>query len=141
MSDSGQRDDPSNPKDNEPSTQESFLRGYTAFCLCWVVGSLKKIDSLITALATVLLAAITAVLTLIAYWQYSDTTLHDTLVANNRAWIAPIGIWHDRQKPFIVGEPINYFLEFKNVGKGPALRLKWHVEMISFLFQIANSTS
>jgi hypothetical protein len=28
---------------------------------------------------------------LIAWWQYCDTTLRETLVAANRAWIAPTG--------------------------------------------------
>jgi hypothetical protein len=92
--------------------------GYYA---CIVVTSLKKVDALITAIATVLLALITAILALIAYWQYTDTTLREALVASNRAWIASSGIsvtgQIDDDKDFTVN------VYYTNVGKGPALKM------------------
>jgi hypothetical protein len=60
--------------------------------------------------------------------QQSAETAGNALVSANRAWIAPTGIWHDRQQAFVVGEPINYAILFRNVGKEPATRLNWHIE-------------
>ena len=63
--------------------------------ILWAINRLKRFDALIGAVATILLAIITGVLAYIAVLQYrttTNTTLHDTLVAANRAWIAPIGV-------------------------------------------------
>jgi hypothetical protein len=70
----------------------------------------------------------------IAQWYILSGTLIE-MQEEQRAWIAPIGIWHDRQKTFIVGDAISYVLEFKNVGKSPASNLKWHVENDFFPIQ------
>jgi hypothetical protein len=46
----------------------------------------------------------------------------------NRAWLAPTGIWHNRQEAYIAGQPVSYMLLFRNIGKSPALRLNWKIE-------------
>jgi hypothetical protein len=110
-----------------PPTKEMLYRllksSWTAlgYYACVAVTNLKKVDALITAIATVLLAVITAMLAQIAYWQYTDTTLRETLVASNRAWLAPSAIsvtgQIDGDKDFAVN------VYYTNVGKGPALKL------------------
>ena len=121
MTDSGQRNNPPNHEQDKPAQYKCFLCRRAATAFCWVIGSLKKIDSLITALVTALLAAITLALAFIAYWQYSDTRLHESLVANNRAWIAPEGAIASGD----VGgkDDISVQVFYTNVGKGPAIRM------------------
>ena len=87
-----------------------------------MITGLKKADGLITGIATVLLAAITAMLAQIAYWQYTDTTLRETLVASNRAWLAPTGLAVRGQ---IDGDKdLDIDVHYANVGKGPAIKVK-----------------
>jgi hypothetical protein len=50
------------------------------------------------------------------------------MIAEQRAFIAVPGIWHDRQQPFVEGDAVTYALEFTNIGKTPASGLKWHIE-------------
>jgi len=79
--------------------------------------------------ATVLIGLFTIVIAIvgIAQWCILSGTLTE-MREEQRAWIAPLGIWHNRQKPFVIGDAISYVLEFKNVGKSPASNLKWHIE-------------
>lgn len=114
-----QRDNPPNHEQDKSTQYKRVLCRRAATALCWVIVSLKKINSLITALATALLAAITLALAFIAYWQYSDTTLHEFLVANNRAWIAPDGATATGD----VGgtDDISVQVFYTNVGKGQRL--------------------
>jgi hypothetical protein len=102
---------------------EQLWRACRCFIYYWrrTIRGLKKIDALITAIATVLLAIITGALAFIAYWQYSDTTLRETLVASNRAWIAPAGLSASGE---IDGDKdIGVLVFYSNLGKGPALKL------------------
>lgn len=62
------------------------------------------------ALATLILAYIA--------WN-TDKTLHDTLVAANRAWLAPIEARMLGQPT--LGVPLTYDIIYGNVGKEPAL--------------------
>lgn len=79
-------------------------------------------------------ATVFGVIAVIAYTSVASWQAHLTretineMQAEQRAWIAPIGIWHDRQKPFVLGEAINYVLEFKNVGKSSATQINWRIE-------------
>jgi hypothetical protein len=92
-----------------------------------IVYRLKRFDALIAAVATILLAIITGALAYIAVLQYrttnnTDTTLHDTLVAANRAWLAPVGVATFGE---ITGDKdIQLNIYFENVGKGPALHMR-----------------
>jgi len=55
-------------------------------------------------------------------WK-TDTTLHQTLESNNRAWIAP---YKTKQiSPLNVGEDIKVELLYKNVGQSPAMKATW----------------
>lgn len=90
MPESSESQEPTKPEDKTPYPEQKLW----PIWFWWFITPLKKLDGLITALATVLLAIITGLLGLIAYWQYqelrsTDQTLHDTLIASTRAWIAP----------------------------------------------------
>ena len=121
------RPPPGEPAKRLPIITETLCRllkrGWTGlgYYTGFVVTNFKRVDALITAIATVLLAAIAAILAQIAYWQYTDTTLRETLVASNRAWIAPSGVSVNGQisgdKDFAVK------VYYTNVGKGPALKV------------------
>jgi len=100
-----------------------------------LVTNLKKVDALITAVATVLLAVITAILAQIAYWQYTDTTLRETLVASNRAWLAATGDAVEGQ--INDDKDLTVKVYYSNVGKGPALK----VNQFLFAGTTSNPTS
>jgi hypothetical protein len=90
------------------------------------VGGLKATDSQITAIATLLLAVVTGCVALIAYWQWdalhnTDTTLHDTFVAANRAWITPVFLTvHNEVGP---EKDVPIEVHYVNAGKGPAIQM------------------
>jgi hypothetical protein len=99
----------------------------------WTVECLRATEGLITALATVLLAIVTGLLAWIAYWQYialenSDRTLNETLVAANRATLAPLAVEFDARNPPEVGKPVSLILMYQNTGKEPALGLHNRIE-------------
>jgi hypothetical protein len=84
-----------------------------------IIRWLKRIDSLLLAIATVALAWI-------AFWQWSaldktDTTLRDTLVAANRAWIEA----SDMNTLGDIRDQHDLKIEqyYSNVGKSPATSL------------------
>lgn len=52
----------------------------------------------------------------------------EATIEANRAWLAPTGIWHNKQEAYVVGQPINYMILFRNIGKSPAIRLNWNIE-------------
>lgn len=83
-----------------------------------IIRFLKSIDSLILAIATALIAWI-------AVWQWSaldntDRTLRETLVAANRAWLAPSGGVIDEA---LIGQPVKVKIGFYNTGHEPALNI------------------
>jgi hypothetical protein len=82
--------------------------------------------SAISALATIILAVSTGIVALVSYCQLIDA--RSALVVANRAWIAPTGIWHDRQQAFVLGTAVNYVLLFRNIGKTPALHFNVNIE-------------
>jgi hypothetical protein len=85
---------------------------------CLIIQFLKSIDSLILAIATALIAWI-------AIWQWSaldstDRTLRETLVAANRAWLAPrVGLIDEA----VIGLPVKVKVGFDNTGHEPALNI------------------
>jgi hypothetical protein len=72
--------------------RRSFWRA-TKSWLVAAIGYLNKIHGLVTAIATFLLAIATFLLAFIAL--RTDTTLRDTLMANNRAWVTPAAAFLD----------------------------------------------
>lgn len=78
--------------------------------ILWVFKLLKNVHGLITAIATGLLALIT--------WN-TDTTVHNTLVAANRAWLTPVLAQPDGAPK--AGKPFGYYVKYGNVGKEPAI--------------------
>lgn len=98
---------------------------------CVIIQFLKSIDSLITAIATVLLVFATIILAYIACLQWktaektdktlmaTNKTLSLTLVAANRAWLAPRRVRVDGK--LVEGSNLEYLIDYENVGKQPAL--------------------
>ncbi len=94
-----------------------------------IVSVLKSVESLITAIATVLLSFATAGVGLIAYWQWeslsnTDNTLHETLVASNRAWAAAGGV--DAHGAITGGQGLKIRIQYANTGKSPAIKWVQH---------------
>ncbi|MDR3423510.1 MAG: hypothetical protein P4M13_00310 [Alphaproteobacteria bacterium] len=117
-----------NPADGKKDKSKSKER----FWCCanrwfwWLVGGLKAVDSLITALATVLLAALTGGIVWVAVWQWdalksTDKTLHDTLVASTRAWVEPLTL--SLNEPLKAGTDGNLTLIIDNSGREPAVKI------------------
>lgn len=81
-------------------------RGWSVAALEW----LNSINGLLTAVATLLLALIA--------WN-TDTTLRNTLIAANRAWVTPASAFLDNATT--VGKSWGYHVRYGNVGKEPAI--------------------
>lgn len=79
--------------------------------ICWIIGSLKSIDSLVTALATVAI-----VIVAILQWKTFEKT-DTTLKAQQRAWIEPetIKLTGGQRR----GEHLSYVLLYRNHGREP----------------------
>ena len=75
------------------------------------------VATVLLAIATVLLAIATLLLALIS-WN-TDTTLHNTLVAANRAWITPASAYLHSAPT--VGNSLGYHVRYGNLGKEPAI--------------------
>jgi hypothetical protein len=80
---------------------------------------LNRSNGLITAFATLLLAVTTVSLYFIS--RNTDTTLRNTLVAANRAWITPASAFLNSAPA--VGKSAGYHVRYGNVGKEPAIGL------------------
>jgi hypothetical protein len=119
MAESSESQQPPEGEDQTTKQKQNtfFFRVRTGFFR--LVRCLEKFNGLITALATVLLAIITALLSLIAYWQYTDPTLRETLVAANRAWVSPLSITFDGE--IKAGSPLTLWISYENKGKEPAI--------------------
>jgi len=79
--------------------------------------------ALVTAAATVVLAVATIVLalatcSLVRISSNTDVTLHDTLVAANRAWVTPAAAFLVDAPT--VGKTVRYRVQYGNSGKEPA---------------------
>jgi hypothetical protein len=117
--DPSKNENPATNKQNRRNPKIRAFCNYIVRSIIGIIGFLKSIDSLIVAMATVFLA-------FIAYWQWealekTDYTLRQTLVAANRAWIAPIQL--RLESPVVAVEPISVALVYRNVGKEPALNM------------------
>jgi hypothetical protein len=73
--------------------------------------------ALVTAVATALLAIATVLLAFIS-WN-TDTTLRNTLVSANRAWVTPASAFLDSTP--VIGKSFGYHVRYGNVGKEPAI--------------------
>ena len=92
----------------------------------FIIGSLNDISGTVLAIATGLLVWV-------AYWQWdalekTDRTLNATLIAANRATLAPLTIEFDARNPPEVGKPVSLVLVYQNTGKEPALGFHDRVE-------------
>lgn len=126
--DSGENEHPTTNKTNcgDPKPWVARLWIFLSWIVYSIIQFLKSIDSLIAAIATVFLAWI-------AYWQWdalkrTDITLQDTLIATNRATLAPLTIEFDARNPPEVGKPVSLVLVYQNTGKEPALGFHDRVE-------------
>jgi hypothetical protein len=81
-------------------------RGWLVAAIDW----LNSINGLLTAAATLLLALIA--------WN-TDTTLRNTLIAANRAWVTPASAFLDNAPT--IGKSWGYHVRYGNVGKEPAI--------------------
>jgi hypothetical protein len=79
-------------------------------CLVAAIEWLNGINGLLTAVATLLVALIA--------WN-TDTTLRNTLIAANRAWVMPASAFLDSAPVF--GKSWGYHVRYGNVGKEPAI--------------------
>jgi hypothetical protein len=105
--------DDSTGQNNTDEMQHTYfwnIREQAKVGACLLFKSLNGVHGLIAAVATTLLAYIA--------WN-TDTTLHDTLVAANRAWITPVVAQVDSTPS--VGKPFGYTVKYGNVGKEPAI--------------------
>ncbi len=92
---------------------------------------IQKHNGAMTAIFTALLVLVTAALVIVAVLQYfaldrTDRTLHETLVAANRAWLAPYDVRQDPNSPIDVGKPLRYFVDYRNVGRQPAIHVAFY---------------
>lgn len=104
----------------------SGLKRRIGWQLIDIIEALKELSGVLVAIATFLLAWI-------AWWQWdalekTDRTLNNSLIAASRGWLAVTGISHNKQETYILGNPINYSILFKNIGKSPVVRLRWNLE-------------
>ena len=118
MSESGENSNPGGNENKQTNNQGCLRRVWRCIAHYWLktIRGLKRVDALITAIGTVLLAVITAALAFIAWWQYSDPTLRQTLVASNRAWLTP----ESAQQIAKRGQPLRFAIAYGNTGKEAA---------------------
>ena len=84
---------------------------------------IRSVINVLNCLSPTLTAFATLGVIGVAYWQWyelhsTDLTLRETLVATNRAWIAPVDM--KLISPVVEGERIRYRLFFQNTGRAPA---------------------
>jgi hypothetical protein len=89
----------------------------------WLVGIISHSNRL-SAASTLVIAVATAVNVAVAILQWraldkTDATLHDSLIASNRAWVAPV--MTQRVEPIVAGKKLTIRVIYGNPGKEPAL--------------------
>ncbi len=106
-------------------------------CSAAVIKKLDAVHGLLTAVATILLVVATYYLASIS--RNTDVTLHETLVAANRAWVTPVsGFLFEAPA---VGKTLAFYVLYGNAGKEPAINFVAQEEYLDSIDPPAPNTS
>lgn len=111
---------------------ETDCKNYFCGKICGIISACKtKIRDFIDTVS--LIGAVGAATLLLAYiaWQ-TDYTLNKTMVAANRAWLAPVQAI--LAQPLELGFPVALTIFVFNVGKQPAIGANWAVNVFPYKY-------